>query len=536
MGKLTIFTCLTFSLIGLNLAQPIGRIVGGVDAIEGQFPYQISLRLNGSHICGGSIISRNYILTAAHCVGDEDEGEVYHPYDPNLFTIRAGSTNRLMGGVVKQVAKIIVHENYGNFLNDVALLKLESSLVYSDGIKPIPLATAEIPVGSNVVISGWGRLKTGGDSPIRLQWNTLEFISKLQCFTSIFMSSDALICLAHQQDNGACNGDSGGPAVFNGELVGVAGFVVGGCGTKNPDGYAKVFYHVAWIKEHSDLYYTSTFKRLKMKLNNSIKYLLYIFWILKVIAGQIDDYTENFVPVTQQALIYLPQPRIVGGQNAMEKQFPYQISLRIFNRHICGGSIISKNFVVTAAHCVTITSKNKVRKLPVSIMSIHAGSIEVNTGGIIRQVSEVKVHPNYENFNNDIAVIKMQEPLEWSEHIQQVSLAEVQPEPGAEVITSGWGRLRTGGGIPQILQYNKLFSIGNEECRRLIGNVPPSVLCLGHIRGNGVCNGDSGGPAVYNNSLVGITNFIVGECGSNIPDGYASISYLIKWINSNTDL
>ncbi|XP_065364129.1 serine protease SP24D-like [Calliphora vicina] len=253
MCKLTIFTCFTLSLLVLSRAQPTGRIVGGLHAVEGQFPHQISLRRTGSHTCGGSIITRNYILTAAHCVGAEDEDGVYHVYDPSLFTIRAGSTNRLMGGVVKQVVKIIVHENYGNFINDVALLKLESSLVYSDNIQSIALASSEVPVASSVVISGWGRLKTGGDSPNKLKWNTLESISKLKCFTSIFMSSDALICLAHQQDNGACNGDSGGPATFNGELVGVAGFVVGGCGTKNPDGYAKVFYHVDWIKQHSDL-------------------------------------------------------------------------------------------------------------------------------------------------------------------------------------------------------------------------------------------------------------------------------------------
>lgn len=253
MSELSIFLILTLSLIVLSGAHPTSRIVGGVDAVEGQFPHQISLRRNGSHICGGSIISRNYILTAAHCVGVEDENGVYHVYDPNLFTIRAGSTHRLMGGVVKQVVHIKVHENYGNFINDVALLKLDSSLVYSQNIQPIPLATSEVPVGSNVIVSGWGRLKTGGDIPVKLQWNTLESISKLKCLTSIFMSSDALICLAHQEGNGACNGDSGGPATFNDELVGVAGFVVGGCGTKNPDGYAKVYYHVNWIKEHSDI-------------------------------------------------------------------------------------------------------------------------------------------------------------------------------------------------------------------------------------------------------------------------------------------
>uniref|UniRef100_A0A1L8EGG5 Putative serine protease sp24d-like protein n=1 Tax=Haematobia irritans TaxID=7368 RepID=A0A1L8EGG5_HAEIR len=253
MGKIYLTIFIAVAMLAMALAEPTGRIVGGVDAYEGQFPHQISLRFSGSHICGGSIISRNYILTAAHCVGAEDEDGVYHVDDAKYFTIRAGSTNRLMGGVVKQVVEIIVHEDYGNFINDVALLKLESPLIFSANIQAIPIATEEVPVGSAVGISGWGRLKTGGDIPIKLQHNTLESISKLKCFTSILMSSDALICLAHPSDNGACNGDSGGPATYNNELVGVAGFVVGGCGTTNPDGYAKVFYHRDWIKAHSDV-------------------------------------------------------------------------------------------------------------------------------------------------------------------------------------------------------------------------------------------------------------------------------------------
>lgn len=53
-------------------------MVGGQDATEGQFPHQISLRRNGSHTCGGSIISRNFVLTAAHCVGTVDSEDKYY--------------------------------------------------------------------------------------------------------------------------------------------------------------------------------------------------------------------------------------------------------------------------------------------------------------------------------------------------------------------------------------------------------------------------------------------------------------------------
>ncbi|XP_030381394.1 serine protease SP24D-like [Scaptodrosophila lebanonensis] len=233
---------------------PAGRVVGGADAVDAQFPHQVSLRYKGSHTCGGSIISRNYILTAAHCVTAEDgeTGElVVTP--ANQLSIRAGSLDRLSNGVVINVADVIVHENYGSFLNDLALLLLESPLIYSDRIAPIQIASTDTPAGADVVISGWGRLKTNGDLPRQLQWNVLSALSNLRCQTSTLMFSSSLICLGHERNNGACNGDSGGPAVYNNEIVGIAGFVMGGCGSNLPDGYAKVFYHRDWIIKNAKL-------------------------------------------------------------------------------------------------------------------------------------------------------------------------------------------------------------------------------------------------------------------------------------------
>ncbi|KAI8127782.1 Serine protease SP24D [Lucilia cuprina] len=275
----------------------------------------------------------------------------------------------------------------------------------------------------------------------------------------------------------------------------------------------------------------------KMKFIISVKYFILLLWICNVVAEQLDLGDDfNFIPITQQPLAYFPQPRIVGGQNAKNNQFPYQISLRLYNYHICGGSIISRNYVVTAAHCVTTGSGSTIRNTSLSMMTIRAGSREVNSGGIIVGVSKVIVHPDYKNFNNDIAVIKLSKPLELSGSIQPIALAKQNPKSGVKVVTSGWGRLRTGGDTPQILQFNTLTSISNAECKRRIGNVATSILCLGHTNGNGVCNGDSGGPAVYNNQLVGVTNFIVGGCGSNAPDGYASVAFFSSWIRNNTDL
>ncbi|KAH8416397.1 hypothetical protein KR222_001585, partial [Zaprionus bogoriensis] len=239
--------CLAFSLAAAAPQRQLGgRIVGGADAQDGQFPHQVSLRQFTSHICGGTIIAPQIILTAAHCVTSETS-------DGGYKVIRAGSVDRLSGGVISKVSKVIVHEDYGNFLNDVALLVLNDVFSYSATIRAIPLASSDTPVGSEVLISGWGRLSTNGETPRYLQWNTLSALSQRSCISSTFMYTSSLVCLAHSANNGACNGDSGGPAILNGEIVGIAGFVIGGCGSTNPDGYAKVFYHRDWIVKNANL-------------------------------------------------------------------------------------------------------------------------------------------------------------------------------------------------------------------------------------------------------------------------------------------
>ncbi|XP_030379301.1 serine protease SP24D-like [Scaptodrosophila lebanonensis] len=242
------------SLLACALGAPngiTGRVVGGEDATYAQFPHQISLRNGGSHSCGGSIIGREWVLTAAHCVGSFDENNEYYTYPKERFSIRAGTNDRLAGGVLVNVVEIIVHEDYGNFLNDVALLRVDEPFIYTETLQPVRLASVYTPANADIIISGWGRIKAGGDLPRYLQWNTLTSASLEECENRIGWGKPGILCLLHPADNGACNGDSGGPALYNGEVVGIAGFVYGGCGNIYPDGYARVYYFRDWIKQHS---------------------------------------------------------------------------------------------------------------------------------------------------------------------------------------------------------------------------------------------------------------------------------------------
>lgn len=146
---------------GLELVEEFGfdlnpRIVGGDDAEEGQFPYQISIRtkLSKQHFCGGSILSSRFLLTAAHCTQGVNGKPKY------VYAV-VGTLRRLSGGVVVELDTITPHENYNprKFRNDISLLRTTEEIVFSDTVQPIALPVQNLPEEgkAEVLLSGWGR-------------------------------------------------------------------------------------------------------------------------------------------------------------------------------------------------------------------------------------------------------------------------------------------------------------------------------------------------------------------------------------------
>ncbi|XP_004520155.1 trypsin alpha-like [Ceratitis capitata] len=218
------------------------RVLGGQTAVQTQFPYQVQVIAEGSSYekrCGGSIITQNHILTAAHCV-DGDEA----------VSIRAGTTIFKVGGVVKMVSNVTMHPEYSAYHNDIAILELESALEFNPFIKSIPLATSSIPKGATVTVSGWG-LMLHNRHAFLLQYDTEYTISHGECVKRLHYLADSMCCFVNPASHGVCSGDSGGPAVLNGKLVGVASYVVGFCGSKYPDVFTDVFVAREWILENT---------------------------------------------------------------------------------------------------------------------------------------------------------------------------------------------------------------------------------------------------------------------------------------------
>ncbi|XP_039497142.1 serine protease SP24D [Drosophila santomea] len=242
-------------LLLLLVSVTLGGVQGSrLPAEVGSQPHSISLRRNGVHVCGGALIRDKWILTAAHCVS---LGGGQQSYPARSYNVRVGSIQRLAGGQLVPLSNIIIHQNYSTAdavgSNDLALLQLQSPVVLNANTKPIDLATERPAAGAAITFSGWGSSQVDGSLSHGLQVSTRQSLSASDCQKELFLQQEDLLCLSPLAEDfaGLCSGDAGAPAAYNSQLVGIAAFFVGGCGSGQPDGYVDVTQHLEWINDNA---------------------------------------------------------------------------------------------------------------------------------------------------------------------------------------------------------------------------------------------------------------------------------------------
>ncbi|XP_030376380.1 chymotrypsin-1 [Scaptodrosophila lebanonensis] len=224
-----------------------------------------------------------------------------------------------------------------------------------------------------------------------------------------------------------------------------------------------------------------------------------------------------------------PETRIIGGSSAPEGWAPYQVSImNTFGEHVCGGSIISEHWILTAAHCL---------EWPIKYLKIVTGTNDWTKPGAEYLVDEAKKHCLHDKpmYHNDIALIHTATPIVFDERTQPAKLASNRKalKAGDKLTLSGWGSIKTWGRYETELQKVELNYMEHSTCEGKVKNA--SWLGEGHIctnteQGQGSCHGDSGGPLVDDQqTLVGIVNW--GEaCAVGYPDVFASVAYYQDWI------
>ncbi|XP_016069429.1 PREDICTED: ovochymase-2 [Miniopterus natalensis] len=250
--------------------------------------------------------------------------------------------------------------------------------------------------------------------------------------------------------------------------------------------------------------------------------------------------------------------RIVGGRQVVKGSYPWQVSLKQRQKHICGGTIISPQWVITAAHCVA--NRNIA-----SALNVTAGKHDLShtePGEQTLTLESIIIHPHFSTkkpMDYDIALLKMAGTFRFGLSVGPMCL----PEPGEQFkaglicITAGWGRQTEDGNLSQVLQEVNLPILTQKECvaalltlqRPISGR---TLLCTGFPDGGrDACQGDSGGSLMCRNkkgtwTLAGVTSWGLG-CGrgwrNNVQKGnqgspgiFTDLSKVLPWIQKHIQI
>ena len=243
-----------------------GRVGGGHEAKPHSWPWQVSLqRSGGRHYCGGSFINDQWILSAAHCAGFNDDG---------AGVIEIGAHSLSGNDTFQRILspeQVIPHESFSWYTLDFdfMVIKLSERVEFSDHIQPVclPEITQRVEGGTHCYTSGWGSLELMGETPDLLQQVMLPVVSEEMCMEEEYWGNfsapgydltvtDNMMCGGYAEGGrGICHGDSGGPFVcYTDEhwvQYGIASWIGGPCTYEfKPTIYARVSSAIPWIEEN----------------------------------------------------------------------------------------------------------------------------------------------------------------------------------------------------------------------------------------------------------------------------------------------
>jgi len=225
------------------------------------------------------------------------------------------------------------------------------------------------------------------------------------------------------------------------------------------------------------------------------------------------------------------EANIVGGGPAERNEYPWQVRLSSG----CGGSIISRDKILTAAHCTEGYSVG-------SIFVFTRDHDRTREDGEVRHsVCSKKEHPEYSReakYDKDIAILTLCKPLMFTEAVGPICLPDpAQDYDNVKALLTGWGTLSYGGQHPDILQEVNVTTITNQQCRGKHGHshITDYMICAGSV-GRGSCNGDSGGPLSVlgqdgRYSQIGIVSWGRGCTKYGYPGVYTRLTSLLDWVN-----
>ncbi|KAM7244069.1 hypothetical protein CapIbe_004677 [Capra ibex] len=245
--------------------------------------------------------------------------------------------------------------------------------------------------------------------------------------------------------------------------------------------------------------------------------------------------TEGFERNTDTLPAEVGEPRVVGGRAAAVTSWPWLVSLQHQGRHYCGGALIGRQWVLTAAHCNFSTVTDYL-----VIGRSYLGNIRNSD---LIPVKAVYIHPSFTQFppNDDLSLLHLEKPVELGEFVSTICLPGKDDKINllSKCLTAGWGITEPHQDeFPKTVQQAKVPLISSISCRSYWGLEIKNTNICGGASGSSSCMGDSGGPLQCGEGgqykLIGIVSWGSSNCHPAAPTVFTRISAYTDWITSIT--